>query len=56
MVTVDAPPEVVWELLADVESWPQITENMTTVMLVDKGSLRLGSHVKIKQPKLAPTA
>ncbi len=55
MVTVDAPPDVVWEVLSDVESWPQITESMTSVKVVEEGPLRIGSHVKIKQPKLAPT-
>ena len=53
-VTVTARPESVWEVLTDVESWPQLTPSMTSVRKLDPGPLRTGMRVRIRQPKLPP--
>jgi uncharacterized membrane protein len=51
-IEIGAPPDVVWEVLRDVESWPRWTASMTSVELVTDGPLREGSVAKVKQPKL----
>lgn len=53
-VDVDADPSRVWQVLVDVESWPEWTPSMTTVKMVTPQRLGLGSRVAIKQPRLAP--
>ena len=50
-VTVQARAEDVWLVLADVERWPQWTESMEAVSLLD-GELRTGAHARVKQPRL----
>jgi uncharacterized membrane protein len=54
-VAVDAPPHVVWEVLTDVEAMPIWTESMTSVTRLEDVPLRIGSRVRIKQPKLPST-
>jgi len=51
-VAIDAAPEKVWEILHDVERWPEWTQSMSKVEILDR-PLAVGSRVKIKQPKLA---
>ncbi|MGZ4505451.1 MAG: SRPBCC family protein [Nocardioidaceae bacterium] len=54
-VDVDAPRDVLWMVLLDVESWPALTASMTTVTRSDEGPLAVGSSVWIKQPRLPRT-
>ncbi len=54
-VAVHAPAQVAWEVLSDVEAMPTWTESMTSVSRLDDVPLRIGSRVRIKQPKLPST-
>lgn len=55
-VTVDAPasPRQVWNILRDVEHWPEWTASVTNARSLDPGPLTVGSRVRITQPKLPP--
>lgn len=47
---IDAPVERIWDLILDVESWPEYTPTMTSVQRLDNGPMAVGSAVRIKQP------
>jgi hypothetical protein len=42
----------VWEVLSDIEAWPQRIETVDTVELLTPAPLTNGSRVRLKQPKL----
>jgi carbon monoxide dehydrogenase subunit G len=53
---VDAPPDVVFAVLSEVERWPEWTPTVTEVERVgDAGAtLTLGTRLRIVQPKVPP--
>lgn len=54
-VHIEAPTQVVWDVLMDVRSWPEWTESMTWLAQVGPEPLGAGSEVQIKQPRLRAT-
>ncbi|MGP4027738.1 SRPBCC family protein [Actinomadura sp. 3N407] len=50
-VDADATPETVWNLLIDVEHWPDMTASVDRVELLDE-PFTLSSRARAHQPKL----
>jgi uncharacterized membrane protein len=53
-VEIQAPPALVWEIIRDVERWPEWTPTVTIIRLLDRGPLTDGTRAIIRQPKLPP--
>lgn len=51
-IDINAAPEAVWSVLADVERWPSWTASMNRVTRLGSGAFGMGSAVRIKQPRL----
>ena len=51
-IEIDASQERVWEVLSDLEAWPQRIETVDTVELLTPAPITPGSQVRLKQPKL----
>lgn len=49
--TIDAPADLVWRTVADVERWSEWTPTITSVRRHDTGDLREGSTADVAQPK-----
>ncbi|MBV8730835.1 MAG: SRPBCC family protein [Acidobacteriia bacterium] len=53
-VDINAPPDRVWAVMRDVESWPEWTPTVKKIRRLDKDSIAVGSRALIWQPKLLP--
>ena len=51
-IDIDARQQRVWEVLSDLEAWPQRIETVDVVELLTPAPVREGSRVRLKQPKL----
>ena len=51
-IEIDAPQQRVWDVLSDLEAWPQRIETVDTVELLTPAPISNGSRVRLKQPKL----
>jgi uncharacterized membrane protein len=51
-IEIDASQQRVWDVLSDLEAWPQRIETVDTVELLTPAPLGEGSRARLRQPKL----
>lgn len=51
-IDIDAPQQRVWDVLSDLEAWPQRIETVDDVELLTPAPVGEGSRVRLKQPRL----
>jgi uncharacterized membrane protein len=51
-IDIDASQQRVWDMLSDLEAWPQRIETVDVVELLTPTPVGEGSRVRLKQPRL----
>ena len=51
-IDIDAPQQRIWDVLTDIDAWPQRIETVEAVERLTPAPLARGSRVRLKQPKL----
>src|SRR3954468_24166859 len=54
-IDVEARGERVWEVLREVERWPEWAPTVTSVRRLDDGPLAVGARVRVEQPRIPAT-
>jgi uncharacterized membrane protein len=55
VVRINATAQRVFQILCDVEHWPEWTSTMHSVQRLDSGSFAVGSQARVVQPKFRPS-
>jgi uncharacterized membrane protein len=53
-LSIAAPREAVWRVLANVAAWPEWLPTVTSVEPLDGSSLAIGRRYRVRQPGLQP--
>ena len=53
-IAISAPPARVWQVMADLEAWPQWTDSVERVTTLEWATTGVGSRFLVMQPKLRP--
>jgi uncharacterized membrane protein len=51
-IEIDASAQRVWDVLTDLEAWPERIETVDAVELLTPAPMTKGSRVRLRQPKL----
>ena len=51
-IDIDAPQQRLWDVLSDLETWPQRIETVETLELLTPAPIAIGTQVRLRQPKL----
>ena len=51
-IDIDAQPQRVWDVLSDLQAWPQRIDTVDVVELLTPAPVGEGTRVRLKQPKL----
>lgn len=51
-IEINAPQQRVWDVVADIEGWPRVTETVDAVELLTPAPMGKGSRARLRQPKL----
>jgi uncharacterized membrane protein len=51
-IEIEASQQRVWDVLSDIEAWPQRIETVDSVELLTPAPITTGSRVRLKQPRL----
>lgn len=51
-MAIDASQQRVWDVISDIERWPQLVETVDTVQQLTPPPIGAGSRFRLKQPKL----
>lgn len=53
-VDINAPQDIVWGVMFDIERWAEWTASVAKIEQLDSGPLAVGSRARILQPKVPP--
>jgi hypothetical protein len=54
-IDIQAEPQQVWDIMTDVERWPEWTQSVTHIERLSPPLLKVGSRARVKQPRLKDT-
>jgi uncharacterized protein YndB with AHSA1/START domain len=53
-IDINAPADRVYEVMSEVDRWPEWTPSVTSIKRLDTGPFVVGSRAVIRQPKFPP--